>query len=190
MSAHVGVSHRALKAATLSLLGVLVCTSLWALQRALKSKIHNYPNTPVEVKRSEVTLVETFATPTQAGSTESGTKKSRVRYANREGLSPSTFVLNGELYCLNKSSQMVEALALTVVALDAFHQPIQLPGQRQGYVVQQVLEKLPRGASKQIAWEQPVASSDVYEVAVVVTRVRFADGSVWFAPGEELIDIF
>jgi len=27
-------------------------------------------------------------------------------------------------------------------------------------------------------------------VAVVVTRVRFADGSVWFAPGEELIDIF
>ncbi len=172
------------------LMAVLCCASVWALQRALKSKIHNYPNTPVEVKRSEVTLVETFAAPTQAGGMESGTKKSRIRYANREGLAPSTFVLNGEITCTNKSTQMVEAIALTVVALDAFHQPIQLPGQRQASVVRQVLEQLPRGVSKRITWEQPVASSDVYEVAVVVTRVRFADGSIWFAPGEELIDIF
>ena len=172
------------------LLGAVLCTSLWALQRALRSKIHNYPNAPVEVKRSDVTLVETFATPTKAVGAEAGTKHSRVRYANREGLAPSMFVLNGEITCTNKSTQMVEALALTVVALDAFHQPIQLPGQRQGYVVQQVLEKLPRGVSKRITWEQQVASADVYEVAVVVTRVRFADGSVWFAPGEELIDIF
>jgi hypothetical protein len=181
---------RCLRLGSVYLLSVLFCASLWALQRALKSKIHNYPNAPVELKRPQITLVETFATPTQTRGPDAGARKSRVRYANREGLSPSSFVLSGEVICTNKSSQVVEALALTIVALDAFHQPVQLPGQRAAYLVQQVLETLPRGASKRIAWEQPITSSDVYEVAMVVTRVRFSDGSVWFAPGEELIDIF
>jgi len=185
-----GAFKRFLRTGSVCLLSALFCTSLWALQRALKSKVHNYPNAPVEVKRSEVTLMETFATPTQTRGLDEGARKSRVRYANREGLSPSSFVLTGAITCMNRSSQMVEALALTIVALDAFHQPVQLPGQRAAYLVQQILEALPRGASKRITWEQPVGSSDVYEVAVVVTRVRFADGSVWFAPGEELIDIF
>ena len=35
-----------------------------------------------------------------------------------------------------------------------------------------------------------VGTSDVYEVAVVVTKVRLGDDSLWVAPGEELVDIF
>jgi hypothetical protein len=34
------------------------------------------------------------------------------------------------------------------------------------------------------------SDADVQQVAVVVTRARFADGTVWSAPGEELIDRF
>ena len=52
------------------------------------------------------------------------------------------------------------------------------------------MTSIPRGASERLTWEQRVDSLDVYEVAVVVTRVRFADGSVWMAPNEELVDIF
>ena len=170
--------------------GMLAAPALWALQRTVKTKTHNYPNAPVEIRRSQVALTQTFATPTQTGAPDSGARRSRVRYANRDGLVASGYTLNGETSCINKSTQGVAAFALTIVALDAFHQPVQLPGQREAFAVQQIVEPLARGGTAQVTWEQPVASPDIYEVAVVVTRVRFADGSVWFAPGEELIDIF
>jgi hypothetical protein len=156
----------------------------------LKSKVHNYPNTPVEVKRSKVTLVETFSAPTQFVAPGIKAKTTRVRYANRAGLAPSVFMLNGEVLCANTSAQPVEAISLAVILLDAFHQPVQVAGQRDAYMIKQVLEVLPRGGSKAIAWEHQVHSPEIYEIAVVVTRVRFADGSVWMAPGEELLDIF
>ncbi|MBI4341337.1 MAG: hypothetical protein HY598_03550 [Candidatus Omnitrophica bacterium] len=171
------------------LLAAAWCPVAWALQRAVKTKLHNYPNAPVEIKRSEITLVETFASPTQANS-EASTRRSQIRYANRDGLAPSSFMLQGRALCVNRAAQPVAAFALTIVALDAFHQPIQLPGRRGVYAVQQVVASLPRGGSKEITWQVAAGSSEVYEVAVVVTRVRFADESLWVAPGEELVDIF
>jgi hypothetical protein len=97
--------------------------------------------------------------------------------------------VQGETQLANTSSQPVEALSLTVVALDAFHQPLQSGGAG-AVAVQQVTGPIARGALKRHEWQQVIASPDVYEVAVIVTRVRFADGTVWAAPSEELLDIF
>jgi hypothetical protein len=174
---------------------VMLCAALgppvWALQRALKTKVHNYPNTPVTAKRPRAELVETFAAPTQIVAPGIKSKTTRVRYANRAGLAPSVFVVSGAVECTNTSAQAVEAMSLTIIALDAFHQAIPMLGQGgQAYLVKQIMDPLPRGSTKPIGWEEQVGSSDVFEIAVVVTRVRFADGSVWLAPGEELLDLF
>ena len=167
----------------------LSASTAFALQRTVKSKTHNYPGAPVEIRRSTVTLVETFTAPTQFAMPETKAKTTRVRYANRAGLAPSVYVLNGELSCQNTSSQTVEAISVVVIPLDAFHQPV-LTGQPDASAMQQIVQSIPRGTSRQITWEQRVHSTDVYEVAVVITRVRFADGTIWAAPGEELLDVF
>ena len=179
---------RLIRGGAIYVASAVLCVSLWALQKVLASKVHNYPNTPVEVKRSKVTLVETYATPGQLVTPGTKARTTRVRYANRAGLTPSVFMLNGEVVCTNTSPQAVEALSVAIVVLDAFHEALAVGGQR--YVTKQVMEPLPRGGSKTITWEQQLSSQDAYEVAVVVTRVRFADGSVWAAPQEELLDIF
>ena len=183
------LSGFALCAAAL-MLSLPVCTALWAAQRPLKSKAHNYAGAPVLIKQSKVELVETFATPTQVGTRNPSVRGSRIRHANRAGLLPSRYVLQGELLCRNQAPGTVEALELSIVALDAFHRPLQPRGQVEAYAEEQVMETLPRGASKRISWQLPIASADVYEVAVIVTRVRFSDGTVWLAPEEELIDSF
>ncbi|MBI4342413.1 MAG: hypothetical protein HY599_03490 [Candidatus Omnitrophica bacterium] len=168
---------------------VLAAGAVSAMQRTLKSKIHNYKNAPIDTKRSQAALVETYTAPTQVMVGDSKARTSRVRYANRAGLAPSVFVVSGEALCTNVSPHHIEAFSLAIVVFDAFHQPVQGGGQGP-FLVQQVVERLPRGASKRVTWEQPVGSADVYEVAVIVTRVRFEDGTIWTAPNEELLDIF
>jgi len=179
-------------AATLFLFSAVMSSSLWALQREIKAKARNYANAPIVVKQSRSRLVEIFSTPTQlafSGTTGMKTKPSRVKYANRAGQLPSTYLLEGEALCQNKSRQVVEAVGLTVVLLDAFHQPIQPVGPNP-YTVHQLPAQFPPSAERQFRWEEQVNSLDVFEVAVIVTRVRFADGTVWLAPEEELIDVF
>jgi len=187
--------NRWLWVTAVAFLSVLVCASLWSAQRALKSKVRNYPNAPVVLKESKVRIVEVFGTPTQPltpGAIQGArVRGSRVRYANRAGLLPSASVLEGEVSCQNQSRQTVEALEVAIVPLDAFHQPIRSQPRATPYTVQQMAASLPSGASQWITFEQlPLSSSDVYEVAVVITRIRFADGSVWLAPEEELIDVY
>ena len=169
---------------------MVVCSALAAAQRPVKTKIHNYANAPVMTKESKVALVETFASPMQAGLQDSTTRLSRIRYANRAGLTPSTFELQGELLCHNKGSQRVEAMAVTIVVLDAFHQPIRSGARGEPMTVQQMVIQLPQRGAKRVVWQLPVSNGDVYEVAAIVTRVRFEDGSVWMAPNEELVDAF
>ena len=182
---------RATAARTLMIyaLSVLLAASAWALQKTLKTKAHTYPNSPVAVKRTTAELIETYTAPTQYVAADTKAKTSRVKYANRAGLSASVYVVQGETQLANTSNQPVEALSITVVALDAFHQPLESGGAG-AVAVQQVTGPIARGASKRHEWQQVIASPDVYEVAVIVTRVRFADGTVWSAPSEELLDIF
>ncbi|MBI3996338.1 MAG: hypothetical protein HY352_01640 [Candidatus Omnitrophica bacterium] len=183
-------SWRSRLTAALFVATVCVTGSVAASERPLKATTHNYPKTPVELQRATAALVEVFATPTQYWTPDAKTKGTRIRYANRAGLSPSTFVLQGEVSCTNKSTQPVEAIALAIVALDAFHQPIHALTSQQSYAVQQIIVSLPKGATKRIKWEQLVRVEDIYEVAVIATRVRFANDAIWTAPNEELIDIF
>ena len=186
-----GVTRRAATVAFLiGALSLAACPPAWALQKTVKSKTFTYPHSPVQATRSRVRFVETFYSPTQVASPGARTRGSRIRYANRAGLSPSSFVLSGEVDCHNTSSQTVEAFALTIIALDAFHQPLRLPGEPGLYAIEQVVTTISRGASKHVTWERRMPTGDVFEVAVVITRVRFADGSVWLAPREELLDIF
>jgi hypothetical protein len=161
-----------------------------ALQKTLKSKAHNYAEAPVTLRRPQVTLVETYTSPSQFVVGDAKAKTTRVRYANRAGLSPSVFMLKGEVQCANGAPQPVEAVSLTIVALDAFHQPVDVSGAGGALSVRQVAQPIARGGSARIVWEETVRSPDVYEVAVIVTRVRFADGTVWTAPAEELLDLF
>lgn len=175
------------------LIGVLsltACPPAWAFQKTVKSKTFTYPHSPVQATRSRVRFVETFYSPTQVALPGARTQGSRIRYANRAGLSPSSFVLSGEVDCHNVSRRTIEAFALTIIALDAFHQPLRLPGEPGPYAVEQVVTTIVRGASKRVTWERRLPTGNVFEVAVVITRVRFADGSVWLAPREELLDIF
>ena len=167
---------------------VASATPAWALQRTIRANTRNFPEAPVVVKQSRVKLVEAYASPSQPAVPDAG--KARVRYANRAGLLPSTYVLKGELVCQNTDGRQVEAVKLAIVVLNAFHEAVPVGAERRRHTVQQLVEAIPRNASKHLAWEQVVGTDDVYEVAVVITGVRFADGSVWMAPDEELVDGF
>jgi len=172
---------------SLALLGALAPTA-WALQKTVRSKGHNYEQAPVTIQRSSVTLIETYFTPTQLPISGRRVKQTRVRYANRAGLSPSSFALKEDVMCRNNSRQDVVAMELSIVLLDAFHQPILNAGQAEAVIVQRISTPVPAKSERRVEWEQQVGSLDVYEVAVVMTRVRFADNSLWQAPAEELID--
>ncbi len=168
-----------------AVLSLLLNVPLLAAQRFVKSKTHSYPNSPVLLERAKVTLFETFSPPAQFGIP--GAARSRVRYANQP-LSP-TLMLDGRVVCVNRSTQGIEALKLTIVLFDAFHQSISVPGQGAS-LVKQIVTPLPKNTSKELTWQERMDSTDIYEVAVVLTAVRFADGSIWLAPDVELIDVF
>jgi hypothetical protein len=169
---------------------VAIQVPAWAIQKTVKAKLYNHQNAPVVLKEPKVTLIETFTAPNQVAAQDANVTRSRIKYANRKGMAASTFILKGEVLCQNRSEQQVEAVALAIVLLDPFHQPIQLPGQASVGAAQQVVLQVQRKGSKPITWEQILKSADLFEVAVVVTRVRFEDGSVWMAPSEEITDIF
>jgi hypothetical protein len=171
-------------------LAALLPPSAWALQKTVRCKSHHYDEAPVGIQRSSVTMIETYFSPTQLPVPGGRVKQTRVRYANRAGLTPSSFVLKGAVTCRNQSRKEVEAMELSVVILDAFHRPILNAGQAEPVTVIRLPSRIPSKAEQQLSWEQQVESVDVYEVAVILTRVRFSDGSLWEAPAEELIDIF
>lgn len=160
-----------------------------ALQQRIAARLHNYAEAPVVITQAEVRLVEVFSTPTQPALPGANARPSRIRYANRAGQLLSQYLLEGTARCRNQSSQPVEALGLTIVLLDAFHEKIRSSA-RSGDATHQLVVALPRRAEERITWKQQVESPDVSEVAVVLTRVRFADGTVWQAPKEELVDVF
>ncbi len=172
-----------------SLMGATLSSTLPALDRQITCRGHNYAHAPVIITHSSVTLAEVYSTPTETVIPGRTTQGSQVRDANHPDL-PSAYVLRGEAICRNHSSQAVEAVGLTIVTFDAFHQPLHSLAGLDVPVIKQVVVRIPKGAETRIEWEQPIASNEIYEVAVVVTRVRFADGGVWLAPSEELIDVF
>lgn len=160
-----------------------------AADRKVRAAIHNVASSPVELREAMVELIEVFASPTQRSTTEEAARWSRVEYANRKGLLPSKLILRTEAVVINRSPHTIEAVALTAMPLNAFHQTLEMPGQPQ-YAIHQVEESLARGASRRVTWEQPVVSTDVYAVLLMATAARFADSSVWMAPRQIIQDLF
>ena len=191
-SASVAFGARSWLVVGMGLLLWVVCgPSLWALRKDIRSKARNFPNAQVIVKQSTVKLEEVFSTPTQMvlpGSSGLKATPSHIQYANRAGQLPSTFILRGEVICQNKSRQVVEAVGLTVALLDAFHQPVQVGGQN-APLLYKLQAHITPSMETELTWEKQMDTLDVFEVAVVVTRVRFADGSVWMAPQDEMVDV-
>ena len=176
---------------TLALALAALPGSGFASQRSITCKAQNYNKAPALIKQTKAILIETYSTPTQAVPQEASVKRSRVQYANRAGLLPTTYELQGEVLLYNGGEQSIEAVGLTVVLLDAFHEQIQPIGRSAAaHGQQQVVVQLPKRNTKPVTWQTAIGVSEVYEVVVVVTRVRFADGTVWAAPAEELIDVF
>ncbi|MDP3703787.1 MAG: hypothetical protein Q8R78_05310 [Candidatus Omnitrophota bacterium] len=163
--------------------------SVWALEREVKVELHHAPSTPVDIKESQVRLVEVFASPVQGALLEDPTAWTSVEYANRRGRTPSKLLLKGDTVLLNRSPHTIEVIALTVMPMDAFRQGFESIGQGP-YKIHQVEEWLPSRTSKRVSWEQICGSADVYSVAILVTAVRFSDGSVWTAPREAVQSIF
>lgn len=158
-----------------------------ALQRSVKAAIKQFSSTPVDVQDTKIRLQETFSSPTQSAAEEGG--ETRVRYANRK--QASQLVLTGEGLLVNRSPQRIEAVAVTTMPLDAFGDALDAAQGQQGvYKLHRITEAIPKGGAVRFAWEQPVTSEDVYEVAVAVTAVRFSDGSVWLAPKDKLTETF
>ena len=159
----------------------------WALQRTVTAKIHNYKEGPVTITRTTALLMETYG---ESNAQPGAAKGSSVRYANRANQQVSTFVLQGKALCQSVSSQPIEAIALGVALLDPFHERIPIPGERNGFANTLLMVDLPPRGSKEVAWEYALRSSELYEAAVTITRIRFKDGTVWSAPAEEVIDVF
>jgi hypothetical protein len=181
----------ALAAGALALAVASAPAAALAAQRPVTCRAHNYDKAPVLIKQTKTTLIETYGTPTQTVPQEASVKRSRVQYANRAGLLPTTYELKGEALLYNGADQAVEAVGLTVVLLDAFHEQIQPIGRAAAARGQhQFVIPVPKRTAKTVTWQTPLGVSEIYEVVMVVTRVRFADGTVWAAPAEEVIDVF
>ena len=159
---------------------------VWAVQRDIKAKCHTFKNAPVQATNPRVRLVEIFATSTSLSDpTSQQVHGTRVRYMNRANQLPSAFVLSGEVTCVNRSPKLIQAIKLTVVPMNAFHEAMR--SSTTDTTGNQVMLSLSPGSSRVVSWEQRAPSSDVYQVAVVVTAVTFANDEVWRAPDEELI---
>lgn len=165
---------------------LVMSTPGWALRQTIRAKTLTVPDAPVLPKDPTVTLVEVYGTPTQIPIPGTQVQQRRVKYANRAGVWPSSYLLQGEVWCHNRSEERIEALALSVVFLDAFSQTVRASMEGGSYSIQKIVQPLPRGSSLRVAWEQPVTSPEIYEVAVLITSARFADGTIWTAPQEQI----
>lgn len=161
-------------------------TLLWAGEQSLRVKVFNPAHAPVLLADPHAILIEEFVRPGEEWSP--GASRSGVNSVNHPLVSVLTVA--GEVSCINKSPQVVEAVGLLVVSLDAFHERTQSLLQSASHTSQHTHLSLARRGSKKLRWTQRAGSKDLYELAIVVRAVRFADGSVWQAPQEELVDVF
>ena len=169
--------------------GFCLVPSAESLQRKLTANPQNLPSTPVKITESVTTLTEVFGSVTQPLLPGQPVKGTQVRYLNRKGQQPSSLMLTVEVTILNQSTQRVDALSLAVLPMDAFGRPVSEVDPSR-YSLHQIKEVLPRGTTQRVTWEEATDSADVSEVGLAVAAVLFADGSVWLAPREQLMERF
>lgn len=165
---------------------------VWALERRIASQGHNYPSAPVVITRSDVTLIAPSSQPAKLVVTDRTTSREETYYLTRD---EPGYRLQGKIVCRNDSAKTVEAVQLTIVLFDGSYQPVQTFVQQEVSSRQRLMTLLPAHAEREFVWEQPLdlttgSAARFVEVAVVVTRVRFADSNMWLAPRDELIAVF
>lgn len=169
----------------------LCCGLVWlaadaaiAFEREIKSRIANYDEAPVTLRTAQVKLVQTYSDLAQApfmimDGKDTGLRRSRVRHLNRLNEQIPTYLLQGALELRNETRRSIDMLQLTTVFFNAFRERIRTDRD----AVQIAL--VPR-QRKTLAWSKGVPHEEVFEMVVVISAVRFTDGSVW-SPTEELI---
>lgn len=159
-------------------------TAAWGIQREVRTRFAHYDDAPVIVQQATVRLVQTYSAPSQfplalAEGTDLKVSRSRVRNLNRLNQQVPTYQLRGELDVRNATRKVVDMLQITTVFFNAFHERIST-----------VQESLPSTIAarqrKTITWTKSLPDEEVFELFVVISAVRFTDGTVW-SPEEELI---
>ncbi|MBI3458282.1 MAG: hypothetical protein HY002_21130 [Candidatus Rokubacteria bacterium] len=181
-----------LQSRTARWIGPLVCLAAVMLaaqeaagfQRPVRTRIANYEDAPVSLREASTRLVQTFDNPNQISlaALEGGerqVKRSRVQYMNRLNQQVPVFLIEGELDLRNHTRKDIAALQITTVFLNAFRERI-------GTERQSLSEPLRPGQTKQVRWSRALPYQDVFELYLIVTAVRFSDGTVW-SPADELI---
>jgi hypothetical protein len=166
-------------------LGLTWCgTEAWGIQREIRTRLAHYDDTPVIVQEAKVRLVQTYSAPNQfplalAEGTELKVSRTKVRNLNRLNQQVPTYQLQGQLEVRNATRKGVDMLQLTTVFFNAFHE-------RLSTVQESLPSTLPARQQKTIAWTKSLPDEEVFELFVVISAVRFTDGTVW-SPEEELI---
>lgn len=163
---------------------VLASPPAFGMEREVRTRIANYDEAPVIVRQAAVYLVQSYGNPTSAPVVASGdnspsTRHNRVRYMNRLNQEIPRYQLESELHLQNLTPKEIEAFQVTMIFLNAFHERIASDQQS-------VTEPLGPREMKTVEWSRKLPHQEVFELFLVITAVRFQDGSVW-VPVEELI---
>lgn len=175
------------RSASVALLALLLATpSVTALERAVRTRVANYEEAPVLLRSASVKLVQTYSQPGQfpfvsMEGSDVKMRRSRVRQLNRLNQQIATYLLEGSLELHNETRRSIETLQLTTVFFNAFRERIRTDRDT-------VTLTLGPRQHKTVSWSKGVPHEEVFEMVVVVSAVRFGDGSVW-SPTEELIVI-
>lgn len=169
--------------------GLAVCLAAQnadAVQRTVKTRAANYDDSPVLVQNASIHMVQTYSTPGQVAlvkmagpHSEGRATRSRVRVANRLNQEIETYLLEGNVDLRNDTGKTISAFRITAIFLNAFQERIEVDQQM-------IQEPLGPGQQRQVPWNRQIPHQEVFEVVIVVTAVRYSDGTVW-APTEELV---
>lgn len=159
--------------------GLLIVSDALSDQRLLAVVIANYPEAPVIVRHAQVKVVELYVSPAQLPLPDLEMPRSRVRYMNFKGKTPPSYQLEGDIRCLNHAAKRVEAIQVTYVFLNLFHESLEREDAT-------LMGRIEPGATTTLSWSRVFRSREADEVRLAITAVRFSDGSVWRAPSKDL----
>lgn len=152
-------------------------------ERRISTRIAGYEGAPVVVRSATGEVIHIYERPddlvVMAAAKGAAKSPQRVRYINRLNEEVRTVQLHGTLTLKNATNKTAEAIRIQTILFNAFRE-------RVGSYEEVVQEPLGPFRIKQIEWSRAMPTEDIYELYVVITKIRFSDGDVW-SPTEELV---